>query len=85
MGQCRMKKWDEPLSEAVKNSLQRYFRQLNGEEVSGIYEMVLQETERPLLEVIMHQTDGNQTRAAKILGINRNTLRKKLSRYGLDR
>ena len=80
-----MKRTDEPLSEAVKNSLQLYFRQLNGEEVSGIYEMVLQETERPLLEVVMHQAEGNQTRAAKILGINRNTLRKKLSRYGLNR
>ena len=80
-----MKRTDEPLSEAVNNSLQLYFRQLNGEEVSGIYEMVLQETERPLLEVVMHQAEGNQTRAAKILGINRNTLRKKLSRYGLNR
>ena len=79
-----MKKEEEPLSVAVKSSLQQYFRQLNGEEVSGIYEMVLQEIERPLLEVVMDQTGGNQSRAAKILGINRNTLRKKLSRYGLD-
>ena len=80
-----MKKIDKPLSEAVKNSLQQYFSQLNGEEVSGIYQMVLQETERPLLEVVMREADGNQTQAAKILGINRNTLRKKLSRYGFDR
>ena len=75
---------NEPLSNAVQNSVQRYFRQLNGEEVTGIYDMVLQETERPLLKVIMSETKGNQTRAAKILGINRNTLRKKLARYGLD-
>ena len=80
-----MKKEDGPLSKAVKISLQQYFRQLNGEQISGIYEMVLQETERPLLEVIMRQAEGNQTRAAKMLGINRNTLRKKLSHYGLDR
>ena len=73
-----------PLSNAVQHSVQRYFRQLNGEQVTGIYDMVLQETERPLLEVIMHETGGNQTRAAKMLGINRNTLRKKLARYGLD-
>ena len=79
-----MRKVNGPLSEAVRNSLKQYFKQLNGEEVSGIYEMVLQETERPLLEVIMHQADGNQTRAAKMLGVNRNTLRKKLARYGLD-
>ena len=72
-----------PLSNAVQHSVQRYFRQLNGEQVTGIYDMVLQETERPLLEVTMHEVGGNQTRAAKLLGINRNTLRKKLARYGL--
>ena len=75
---------NERLSNAVQNSMQRYFRQLNGEKVTGIYDMVLQETERPLLEVIMSEAKGNQTRAAKMLGINRNTLRKKLARYGLD-
>ena len=68
-----------PLSNAVQHSVQRYFRQLNGEQVTGIYEMVLQETERPLLEVTMQEVGGNQTRAAKMLGINRNTLRKKTS------
>ena len=73
-----------PLSIAVQQSMQRYFRQLNGEQVTGIYDMVLQETERPLLEVTMLEVGGNQTRAAKMLGINRNTLRKKLVRYGLD-
>ena len=75
---------NERLSNAVQNSMQRYFRQLNGEKVTGIYDMVLQETERPLLEVIMSEAKGNQTRAAKMLGFNRNTLRKKLARYGLD-
>ncbi len=73
-----------PLSSAVEHSVQDYFKQLNGEEVTGIYDMVLKETERPLLEVTMREAGGNQTRAAKLLGINRNTLRKKLSRYGLD-
>ena len=73
-----------PLSNAVQHSVQRYFRQLNGEQVTGIYDMVLQETERPLLEVTLPEVGGNQTRAAKMLGINRNTLRKKLTRYGLD-
>jgi Fis family transcriptional regulator len=73
-----------PLSNAVQHSVQRYFKQLNGEQVTGIYNMVLQETERPLLEVTMQEVGGNQTHAAKMLGINRNTLRKKLVRYGLD-
>ena len=73
----------EPLSRAVQFSIKNYFEELNGEEVTGIYDMVLQETERPLLQVIMAQVGGNQTRAAKMLGINRNTLRKKLTQYGL--
>jgi len=73
------------LSDAVKNSVAHYFDQLNGEEVTGIYEMVIKETERPLLEVTMEQACGNQTRAAKMLGINRNTLKKKLASYGLDK
>ena len=74
-----------PLSNAVHDSVQHYFKELDGEEAVGIYDMVLQETERPLLQVTMQQAGGNQTRAARMLGINRNTLRKKLARYGLDK
>ena len=74
-----------PLSNAVQDSVQHYFKELDGEEAAGIYDMVLQETERPLLQVTMQQAGGNQTRAARMLGINRNTLRKKLARYGLDK
>ncbi|MBL11127.1 MAG: DNA-binding transcriptional regulator Fis [Acidiferrobacteraceae bacterium] len=73
------------LSDAVENSLAHYFDQLNGEEATGIYEMVIKETERPLLKITMEQAFGNQTRAAKMLGINRNTLKKKLASYGLDK
>jgi Fis family transcriptional regulator len=76
---------NEPLSRAVQLSVKNYFEELNGEEVTGVYDMVLRETERPLLEVTMEQARGNQTRAARMLGINRNTLRKKLARYGLDK
>ena len=47
--------------------------------------MVLREVERPLLEVVMQKTNGNQSRAAEVLGINRNTLRKKLKLYQLIR
>ena len=79
------KYFNGPLSNAVHNSVQHYFKELDGEEVTGIYDMVLQETERPLLQVTMEQAGGNQTRAARMLGINRNTLRKKLARYGLDK
>ena len=73
------------LSDAVENSLAHYFDQLNGEEATGIYEIVIKETERPLLKITMEQAFGNQTRAAKMLGINRNTLKKKLASYGLDK
>ena len=75
---------NSPPSDVVQHSMKRYFKQLNGEEVTGVYDMELQETERPLLEVTMHEVGGNQTRAAQLLGINRSTLRNKLARYGLD-
>ena len=81
----KKKNLNGPLSSAVQLSVKNYFEELNGEEVTGIYDMVLRETERPLLEVTMAQARGNQTRAAKMLGINRNTLKKKLIRYGLDK
>lgn len=64
--------------------MQRYFHDLNGEEASGVYQMVLNEIEKPLFEVVMKYADKNQSKAAKVLGINRNTLRKKLQQHGLD-
>lgn len=72
------------LTDTVKNTLQTYFDQLEGSEPSDIYSMVLKQVEAPLLEVVMQQVDGNQTRAAAYLGLNRGTLRKKLRIYGLD-
>ncbi len=59
------------------------FHDLNGEKVSGVYEMVLHEMEKPLLEIVMKHAKSNQCKAADILGINRNTLRKKLKQYKL--
>ena len=81
----KKKNFNNLLSDTVKNSVAHYFDQLNGEEATGIYEMVIKETERPLLKITMEQAFGNQTRAAKMLGINRNTLKKKLASYGLDK
>ncbi len=74
----------EPLRECVREALQRYFQQMDGHSVNGLYEMVLSEVEEPMLETVMHYTRGNQTKAAGLLGISRSTLRKKLSRYRLD-
>lgn len=73
-----------PLAACVKQSLERYFNDLNGEKTAGIYEMVIHEVEKPLLEIVMRHVKSNQCKAAEILGINRNTLRKKLKLYKLN-
>lgn len=72
------------LSTHVKNSLERYFHDLNGEKTTDVYDMVMSEVERPLLEIVMRHVKSNQCRAAELLGINRNTLRKKLKLYKLN-
>ncbi len=74
-----------PVATCVKNALERYFNDLNGEKPGHLYKMVLNEVERPLLETVMHHAKSNQCKAAHMLGINRNTLRKKLKQYGLDK
>ena len=66
------------LAEAVKRSLERYFRDMDGEKPTAIYDMVLKNIERPLIEAVLGRTEGNQSAAAAMLGINRNTLRKKI-------
>jgi len=63
--------------------MQQYFNDLDGEKPSGLYEMVLSNIEKPLLEVVLHHAEGNQTIAAEYLGINRHTLSKKMKAHGL--
>ena len=77
------KRTPQPLCRSVEHSLNGFFKQLNGEEPSDLYQMVLDEVERPLLEVVMRESGHNQSRAARMLGLNRNTLRKKLRTHGL--
>jgi len=72
-----------PLCECVTETLIQYFNDLNGERPTELYSFVIAEIERPLLSVVMHKSDSNQSRAAQMLGINRNTLRKKLKQHGL--
>ena len=72
---------EKPLSDAVVLALERYFKHLDGAEPIDMYNMVLEEFEPPLFEAIMRYTRGNQVRAAKLLGISRGTLRKKLMQY----
>ena len=72
------------LSNAVNESLDDYFTHLDGQPPHAIYDMVLGCVERPMLEYILNKVGGNQSKAAEILGLNRNTLRKKMAEYGLN-
>ena len=81
---ARKQKPKDPLCQCVQRSLKRYFKDMNGEEPSNLYQMVISEIEKPLLQVVMDHSESNQTRASRILGINRNTLRKKLKQYNLE-
>jgi Fis family transcriptional regulator len=72
------------LADCVKKSLDEYFKHLDGQPPHAIYDMVLACIEKPLLEYILHKVGGNQSKAAEILGLNRNTLRKKMAQYNLN-
>lgn len=71
------------LVSAVTLSLEQYFRDLAGEKPSNVYDMMVEAIEKPLLEFIMARTRNNQSAASIMLGINRNTLRKKLQLHGM--
>ena len=72
-----------PLREHVALSVRRYLRDLDGCDADDVYEIVLREMEIPLFVEVLNHCDGNQSRAAALLGIHRATLRKKLKDYGL--
>jgi Fis family transcriptional regulator len=71
------------IEEVVRTSLESYFRDLKGTEPDNLHDMMVRVMEKPLLEVVMHRAEGNQSRAADWLGLNRNTLRKKLIEHKL--
>ncbi|HEY5604627.1 MAG TPA: DNA-binding transcriptional regulator Fis [Gammaproteobacteria bacterium] len=71
------------LADHIKQVLQNYYRDLEGHEPAHLYQLVLQEVERPLLESVMEYTRGNQSKASIVLGLNRGTLRKKLKQYDI--
>ena len=73
-----MKPTQNEIGETVRRSLERYFRDLDGARPCAIYDMVMRNVEKPMLEAVLAKAEGNQTVAAEMLGINRNTLRKKL-------
>ena len=71
------------IEEVVRASLETYFRDLKGTEPDNLHDMMVRVVEKPLLEVVMHHAEHNQSRAAEWLGLNRNTLRKKLLEHKL--
>ena len=75
---------DSELSSCVRRVMKQYFKDLDGETPTDVYDMVLVNIEKPMLEVVLSHVQGNQTKAAELLGLNRNTLRKKLQQHGID-
>jgi Fis family transcriptional regulator len=70
---------DTDIAACVRKALNKYFKDLDGEEATGLYDMVIRCVEKPLIETVLKEAGGNQTRAAEWLGVNRNTLRKKMA------
>jgi Fis family transcriptional regulator len=71
------------IDECVRTSVEQYFKDLRGAEPAALHDLFLSAAERPLLDVVMRHAEGNQSRAADWLGINRNTLRRKLQGHKL--
>ncbi|MEY3410563.1 MAG: hypothetical protein RL593_139 [Pseudomonadota bacterium] len=72
------------LANSVERALNEYFKDLDGQPPHAVYDMVLGCVEKPMLQHVMKRAGGNQSKAAEILGLNRNTLRKKLQQHKLD-
>jgi Fis family transcriptional regulator, factor for inversion stimulation protein len=66
------------IDDCIRRSVEQYLKDLRGAEPDALHEMFLGAAEKPLLEVVLRHADGNQSKAADWLGINRNTLRRKL-------
>ncbi len=72
------------ISECVREAMESYFSDMGDHDTTNLYDLVLSQVEKPLMEAVMKQSRGNMTRASKILGLNRGTLRTRLKKYGLD-
>jgi Fis family transcriptional regulator len=75
---------DNNIAICVRKALDEYFKDLDGQPPHAVYEMLLGCMEKPLLEYVMNRAGRNQSKAAEILGLNRNTLRKKLKQYHIE-
>ncbi len=73
----------QSIEHCIRGNLETYFRDLDGTEPTGLYDMLVKVVEKPLMEVVMAQTGQKPSRAAEWLGLNRNTLRQKLLEHDL--
>ncbi|MES1163565.1 MAG: Fis family transcriptional regulator [Rhizobacter sp.] len=71
------------IDDCIRSTLEQYFKDLRGTEPHGVHELILNAVEKPMLDVVMKHAEGNQSKAAEWLGINRNTLRRKLQDHKL--
>ena len=67
----------------LQKTVQQYVEAMNGSDNGQLHDLIVSGVERPLIQMVLKKTSGNQTQAANILGINRNTLRKKIQEYNL--
>ena len=75
----------DPLGKCVQDALETYLRNMDGHDVTDLYRLVIEEVERPLFDTVVRHADGNLTLAARLLGLTRSTLRKRLTDYGIAR
>lgn len=78
-----MSKHPPDIADCIEKNLMQYFKDLEGQDANGVYDMVLWQVEKSMLQFIMQRCHDNQSKAAQTLGLNRNTLRKKLAQHGL--
>tara|TARA_B110000444_G_C18344209_1_gene368683 strand:+ start:46 stop:324 length:279 start_codon:yes stop_codon:yes gene_type:complete len=82
-GESNHSQSDITLRQTVDKTLRKYLKQMSGQPVSNLHELVIKEVEEPLLAAVMEHTCNNQSKASIMLGLNRGTLRTKLKQYGL--
>ena len=72
---------ENEIASCIRKAIDGYLDDLDGEKPGHLYSMVINTVEKPLIEIVIQHTKGNQTHAADLLGINRNTLRQKMKQY----